>query len=389
MTVLRWIALVLLFTQLVSIEAGLLLALDRGTRPDALVFVNGLQGLLPLAYTIVLWLFASRRKSLILFLRHFKDDAANRLLSESIYGALRSIARLVVLDDSEFKPTSVPIRERIVVAGLLLIIGITIAGVVAIGSATTTQIDRSGPGYHYQIAGFVSVVIPAEFGLSSIAIGAPGSFQRTVTENVRGQVQRTVVSQGTFSVNTAPPEFFTAPENKERVVGSISQSIPLWSLILFLGYFAYRIAFRSWETKCAISSTEEIAPLVRRLSTLRSRWRAPRSLGALSTVVRPKDEQWQSVVKAFVDKADWVILDCSHPTESIVWELQLALRKASEKLIITRNRDRDTGSNIGTDYDYQVRSLLADHPENRVFEYGIDFSERSLQKHIAKLIKGK
>ena len=78
---------------------------------------------------------------------------------------------------------------------------------------------------------------------------------------------------------------------------------------------------------------------------------APKGLGSLATVVTVKDEYWQDVVALLASRTDAIILDISHPTEAIWWELLLCLERYSEKLLITMNAQDNftldsTGSGI-------------------------------------------
>ncbi|MDH3760175.1 MAG: hypothetical protein OEU50_04280 [Gammaproteobacteria bacterium] len=378
MAIVRGFAVFLLFFQILLVEWGFLLVLSHGMESDSLVYINPLQGLLPFLITVALWLIAAPKKSTVLFLRHFGDSHANELVTRSIYGALRRHARLVVLDDSDFEPVAVPLKERVVTGGLLSIICLNIIGLILIASATTTAVDEEGPGYHYQLSGFVSVLKPGLIGTSITSVSILGNLGVNRTHILSGR-QYELDSSGTFMVYSVPLGYF--PDiDRGRLVFSVFQAWPLWLMLASLSLFAYRISFRSWETRRNVTAIHQIGAMSEHVTRLGSRLRAPRSLGPLATVIRSSDTCWKPLVSAMLDCTEWTVLDCSHPTDSILWELELGFKESPEKLILIRSTNR-SGPRQNC-----LEKLLASFPHERLLQYDRSGDKR-IGQAIANLVK--
>lgn len=374
----RWVSLIVLVGILGMLEIGLALAVFEGTREGSVVYVNWVRGA-ELLIVPVAWIFSVRKKRLVMFLRHFGDTTANESLMQSLYGALRPYARAVVLDDSEFQPVSVPMRERIIVTGLVAMICVNIIGVIVVGVATNTPVERSGARFDFEADAFVTVVQPGR--TSEIHLG----IWLTSTSVLIINGYHSVDTEGFIVLVGAPDGFFDEIPT-QSTSASWSQSIPLWIMVGVLAVLGYRTSFRSWEAMGAVQTASELPAVLRGLKTLRWRLRAPRSLGTLATVIKTNDLLWRSVVEALLKETDWVVLDCSNPTESVLWEFRLVLRAAPERLIVMRSRG--VAPDPAEPLAQEISSLLTGMPNERVLEYD-DANKKELGRQLAAIVRAK
>ena len=368
----RWISIILLILLIKMLSNFIYPAYEAATVEGALVYVNwaNATGLIIIP---LLWIYSARKKRLVLFLRHFKHARANRMLSQSIYGSLRPIARLVVLDDQQFSPISVPTRERVVMGISAAAIIVTVVALLNIGLSTRTPVQFAGQHIRYNIDAFVTILKPGEtqktesYGFVNIAT-RNGAYSETQT---------------LIAIVTEKSEIFNSI-NQRSLASSIRQSGPILVIVALLFLLGYRVLFRGWEASKTISSTTQIPKVLRGLVTLRWRIRAPRPLGALATVITTADSIWKPVVQNFIEKVDWVVLDISNPTESIVWELETAIRLAPAKLIILR--DNNAILDEQDPLQAELILLLEDVSQKRILEYG-ENTTRKTGRILAKLIR--
>lgn len=320
----RWISAGLFYCMLLIVSTGFVFTTKFGIRDDSIVYVNPTLGIGVFSLLAFLWVFGARKKMVILFLRHFNDQSANQLLSAAMYGALRSSGRLVVLDDSDFKPVQMPWRERVlgVITAALIVMGLAVLGLI--GSAATGSVDLTGPGQFFRSAGFVSVLRPESAGSLNVSIGV-ASVTRSQSFQIGGFAARYQASYGTFTVNSVPDDLFDREFSHQRglVATSLPDSLPLYALIAALVYFLRRTLRRSWEAKQEVRMLDDIGPITQHMHRLRSRLFAPRLLGVLATVLKVADDYWKDVVQRAAEAADHIVIDCSFPSDSILWELDL------------------------------------------------------------------
>lgn len=293
----QWGAAVLFLMLMATMVFGMAVVLYVGIDPELEVRVNTEPlALLALAVLLLLlqasWMVASGRKKIVLYLRRFRRTAANEALSAAMHGALRSCARLVVLDDARLQPVSVPLRERLltlasalpVLAGLLLVaaVGSSVKGPVVI------EDTYGGTNQH---------------GIISIAPRATTAVDRT--------------------------QYSGLP-----VLLDLPGALGLWAVLGLCGLLSVKCVRSSAQARSRVARQQDIAAVVKHMQALGGWMAAPKPLGALATVVSVEDACWQDVVTALAAHADAIVLDVSEPTGPIWWEISHCVERHPQKLLL-------------------------------------------------------
>lgn len=294
---LRGGARVLLVVLGASLLGACLVVAYYSVQPGLVVRVNA-ESLSLLDIVVVLaalygaWVFAARRKELILFLRRFGQSSANDAISGALYGSLGGQARLVVLDDSVFRPISIPPRQRLLILVSTFPVFIVLGLVLALGASVLGDVRIEGGGVSIAQRGFISIG-PATSGLTD----------------------KTAYAEG--------PALLQFP-----------QAIPLWIALAGVGFIAWRAFGGSWEARRRIDRQADLDRLVRRTRWLTRRASSPKALGTVATVISSSDGMWQKTVATLAHEAAKIVLDVSFPTAPILWELQLCVEQYPDKLLL-------------------------------------------------------
>ncbi|MGH8517619.1 MAG: hypothetical protein ACREUE_09175 [Panacagrimonas sp.] len=256
-------------------------------------YVAGSAALLAALYAA--WILAPQQKVLILFLRRFGQSSANDALSSAMYRSLRNIARLVVLDDSVFRPISIPLKERLLIVASTFPVIVALVAALAFGASVTGTVLLEREGFSLSQRGFISIG-PASDGFAD---------------------------QTVYAERAALLQF--------------PQAIGLWLAILGLGFLTLRSVVGAWEARRRVESEAELHKLTRRARLLVHRALAPNALGTVATVVSSSDALWQRVVTMLAGRAAKIVLDVSYPTEPILWEIRLCLDRHPAKLLLVMN----------------------------------------------------
>jgi hypothetical protein len=145
------------------------------------------------------------------------------------------------------------------------------------------------------------------------------------------------------------------------------------TLVLSFLIFGFTLIFGVWtaerKKKVLISSEQEIAIVVRKISKLSKKLVGPQFL-----VLRVASEVWQPTVAALTDCSSAIVIDVSQPSENLLWEIRtlqaIGYRKCifvGERLSLAR-----VNSSRGVDrrpFDGQLRELRR---EQEVFEYSVE-----------------
>lgn len=253
---------------------------------------------------LCVWMFASGRKQTILFLRKFGDREANDIVKLTIENQFRSKFRLFVLDDSTFAASALPWKERLngvfYVAPFIILFFIFCAFVKI----------HVGPNYEH---------------LSTISDYITGEVAKNPNPPINPYREETVILQGN--------PFFDFP---------YSLYLWAWALVLFapLGM----ILLTSLSGNLRISGQVGIGRLRARMAWASNWLSAPNILAPMSTLVSTDAAVWKETVEAILKHCDLVIMDLSHDTDSLRWELAAVKRLAAGKSIfVARERDKCAG----------------------------------------------
>lgn len=183
---------------------------------------------------LAIWFVAAGKKRIVLYLRRFRQESANSALSKAMYRSLRSVGRLVTLDDSTFKPISVPLRERLTVflsaaPYFAIVLLVSVSGVAVSG-----DVRYEGGGLSLRQSGWIAV-------------------------------------------NTIPPSMIDADLQPTPILLSFPGSIALWLALALTGLLAIRAMFTGWEAHRRVRSDRELSELLRRIDFLGSWLSAPRA----------------------------------------------------------------------------------------------------------------
>jgi hypothetical protein len=248
-----------------------------------------------------IWAFASGKKKAVLYLRRFRSTSSNQVLEQAMSASLHRTARLVVLDDGVFPPISLPLGDRML--GIAAWIPLTVLVLTCLLIGQTVVGDRRVDG----------VIL---FQLGVVATG----------------------SRGFITVMQIPP---TAVDASVYATGSLFTEWPIalatWSLTLLLAIPVWRYLFLWRESRNPIRRSHDVNRLVRRIRFIRSRFAAPKPAGALVTVVSCADELWKEAVRRLAREADAIVIDVSHPSEAVMWELAHCAAEHGDKLLVTAN----------------------------------------------------
>ena len=292
----------------------------------------------------LLWLVAAGKKKTVLYLRRFKRQTANKILSLAMYGSLRASGRLVVLDDSQFEPIAIPIRERILTILPMIPFITVLALFITLTLSVSGTVDLESTNVKLKQTGCVSI------------------------------------TTGTAWNSTEKDRTSYIPQS---ILTSFPQNIGVWFVLIMFGLIMFRALIGGWEARRNVSSAAQLRSLLRRMRLLGSWLMTPRLLGTLATVVNVDDSMWKTVVAELSSKAKAIVLDISYPTEAIKWELIHSIENFREKVVLImdaqdnflKNRDMvDPGTRQETMHLIQKSRLggvvlynLASHAEQRTF----------------------
>ena len=247
------------------------------------------------------------------------------------------------MDDSQFVPIAIPFRERLTIIASALPSLAALSLVLSLGASVTGPVVLEGPNIHLYQHGFISI---------------------STVKGLRATSDRTAY-------------------NETPVLLSFPGALGIWLILVALGVTTFRSFFSGWEARRRVSRDANISALMKRVRYLGSWLAAPKGLGSLATVVTVKDEYWQDVVALLASRTDAIILDISHPTEAIWWELLLCLERYSEKLLITMNaQDNFTLDSTGSGFAHrqELSERVAQSRQGGVLLY--DLSILTARKHF-------
>lgn len=277
-----------------------IITLERGK--DAVAFSLSA----PLAYSAVLavclfysvWVLAAGRKRSVLFLRKFGDKNSNNLLANVVRDSLSDKVRLFVLDDGEFSAVTLQLKDRISAIGF--------------------------------VAPFIVILIAMIFGTFNVTIG-PSYGSSSITEIVP---DNTVVNP-----NAVRTRFL----DRRSPLFDMPYGLFLWAatILLLLPIFVSVIGIL--RPSLTIVSRRDIHKLARRIAWSTSWFTAPRMLAPMTTLGKTDTRIWKHVVRELVVMCDLVVIDLTHNSESLKWELTTCLREAPNKcLVIETQTDADS-----------------------------------------------
>ena len=350
----RLLAAGLLVTLTSTLLFGFATVVIYSLEPDTMIRVNTeplvmLSVLILIGLLYLTWAAASRRKRMILYLRRFRAERANEALSKAMYRSLRSIGRLVVLDDSTFRPIAIPWRERLILITSALPMLSALLLAVSLGSSISGPVVLEGDGSRLYQHGFINI-----------------------TRGWHGLDDTT-----TYSGRPALLDFPNA--------------IGLWVILGLSAFAVFRAFFSAWEARRTVETDADISSLIRRTRLLTSRWTAPKAFGSLATVTTVADAKWQQVVQALAEQADAIVLDISQPTDAIWWELRHCLDHHADKLLITMDATSNYLGETGETFSHHDE--LADHihgsPLGGVLTYDLSTrtKRRTFYRNLALFVK--
>lgn len=269
-----------------------------------------------LAVLLGAWVASARRKRLLLFLRRFGQASANEALAGAMVRSLGAVARLVVLDDSVFRPIAIPRRQRLLILLSALPAAVALTGVLTLGAGVGGAVVLRGAGVSLTQQGFLSI----------------------------GPRAGAMVDETSY---TRLPALLQLP-----------QALPLWAVLAGLGWLTWRGVAAGRESHRRVDDEVGLDRTLRRMAWLTHRLAAPKPLGSVATVVSSSDAIWQQLVAALAARASVIVLDVSYPTAPILWELRHCLEHHRDRLLLVLNED-DHWRSAGTTVDESELAALA------------------------------
>jgi hypothetical protein len=230
------------------------------------------------------------RRRMVLFLRRFGHGEATAVVTAAVETAVGNAWRVVTLDDKFVAPV----------------------GVTAFG--------RRAPRLGLMV-GLAGVGGFAWWWASGGVDRLFDSFVEDTTSQVEG------LAEGIFAV-------IAAAVLAVFVLVFIIAVATFAGGVTFLSYVTSRAGRRGEREKRAeINGSRDISPVTGRIA--RS---TRRTLGPRLVVVRVATPVWQDVVRQLAGRADLVIVDVSHPTENLVWEIETLRARAAPGWILIAHR---------------------------------------------------
>jgi hypothetical protein len=257
--------------------------LDEGSPPAGIIEVLVSFGALAAVAILIwfgLWLVRGRRR-LALYLRKFGYGDSTRAVTRALTSAVGTRLRVVTLDDAVVAPVGVARTGRRVAAFIFVVFTGLIAWAL----------------YWLFGGGFDRLLIDTQQALEDTRPETDDPFERF------GNVIGTGIAA--FAVSIV-------------VLSLIFTGLLLALGVVILAASAYVSALIAGRyAKRSIGSDQAIAPTARRIARISRRVFSPRLF-----VMRVTDAIWPQAVRGLGAAADVVIIDVSHPTDALLWEVE-------------------------------------------------------------------
>ncbi|WP_157631336.1 hypothetical protein [Catelliglobosispora koreensis] len=235
------------------------------------------------------------RRQLGLYLRKFGFADTTQTVSHALRSAVGRSVRLVTLDDAMAAPVGVGAGKWIV--GLMQLVGLAFAGVMLY---SLLRLDEES-------------------------------------------IIRDTMEQATSSADDNVVDQFGAALGGALVGGMVAGFALIFLLTLtiiggLVGLFAYR-AYKSAkqaqeEARQALVQRQQVGPVAKKLQAVARKVFAPRLI-----VVAVPGSFWQQAVSGFASVSRVAIMDVSHPTDPLLWEIQTLKPLFGERLIYVGSRE--------------------------------------------------
>lgn len=232
-----------------------------------------LLALLAVAYAVLV--LVTPRKPLVLYLRKFGLSSANSAISDAVHRDLGSRYRLVTLDDSRFLPIDVEASVRHAVRLPLPVVVLTILVIVAAIIV-----------YGISLWGLYSISLDGIGGLG-LAIAAAG------------------------------------------LLILVELLVPFSGFVLAFASIMQHFRRVRRHGKSSIANTSDLSQQKERWLLVGSRALSPGFMAPRAAVVTTADDVWQPTVQAGIAASSAAIMDVSHPSENVLWELEQILSSSA------------------------------------------------------------
>ena len=326
-----------------------------------------------------------RNRTLILFLRRFRDDDAQQAVTFAVLRTIGSSWRVVTLDDAEMAPIGVAAAPRVlfragqVVSKHVLAIGqflglrtfpfliMAMWGVVALG--------LMGPALEFARTGtttpdpWIAAVEPYLTILASV-------FERRLPLD---DVAPTLPGVFALLATAAALSFVTLLVTMVALL----LAFPLSTVLFFLSSAASSVQEADQSKTMAVGSVPEIQQAARAIAL-----RSHKVFGPRLVVLRVKSQVWQHAISELASLSSLPLIDISEPTEHVLWELEELTNRFGDRCVLIGQYDEVAtlaAAPPGTGSDPVHRRLVHLLEGREVLAYTTD---RQGLKRFARSLRG-
>jgi hypothetical protein len=151
---------------------------------------------------------------------------------------------------------------------------------------------------------------------------------------------------------------------KGRYVFSVAYGLPGIASALILPAAWILLALRRrvrQRAQILVVDREHLESFENRVRILSNRWRGATILAPQATVVEVSDQLWKGAVRAGLKKSDYILVDVSQATESLLWELEGAEGEQPSRAFTAEEKlfANWTGSPAASPTEMRAHALLS------------------------------
>lgn len=293
----------------------------RGLQADKIRF--RIVAIVLAAATAVGWVWASRKKKLLLFLRKFRQDDINRALQQAVRKRLHGEFRLVTLDDATFHPITSSRAAQVAGAAAMI-------AAVAVWFATRDMVREYVEGGLRGFAQAEGLLRQSALSILLVPLIEPEGML-----DVLGRLLRDPLGAGAalYVDEMQYPMFFLGG------FGTAYFGLAIFLAVVGVLYAVALVRLRLIG-RSAIGDLAALARFDRHAKGLQQRLRAPTIVSPPATVVSVDSRIWQDAVLTLAATADVVLFDLSDYSVNIAWEIEQMSAQHAAKLVLVAQRQR-------------------------------------------------
>lgn len=272
-----------------------------------------------------------RDRTLVLFLRRFGHDEAQRAVSFAVLRTIGPSWRIVTLDDEEMAPIGIPAAAR---------------RMFRAGSLGSRHLGKLA---HFLGVRTFPVLIWAMIGVLALAVAGPAlELARTgVTSPDPWMTALEPFLSSLFSVLEGRPPLDAVRPTLPGLFALLATAglasfvvlmatlvvlvlaLPFSSVLLFISSSAEAADDAEAARRAMVRSADEVRQAARTISE-----RSRRVFGPRLVVLKVATPEWQLAVRELAARASIVLLDVSEPTENVLWELEELVIRGTPTVLI-------------------------------------------------------